>query len=1191
MKKIAEFSTDPGRITIAGAPEGSEGIALAALARKFPAVLHIARDDARLARIVESLGFFAPDVQVLRFPAWDCLPYDRVSPNPALTAERIATLIALTAQPKGPLVVVTTVNAAVQRVPPRASFADCLFRAKRGERLDLEKLNAFLVRNGYNRAATVREPGEYAIRGGIVDVFPPGSDDPVRIDLFGDDIERIRVFDPMTQLSAAERDGFVLEPVSEAPLDRASIERFRTGYRDRFGAATDDPVYEAVSQGRRHPGYEHWLPLFYERMETIFDYVPQAAITLDHNAIEVRDTRFETIADYYEARSSLVASGRNEGAAPYRPLPPRMLYLDPPEWDRILAKRWAGQLTPFSDSGAGVLDLGGRAGPDFAAQRAGADTAEGVFGAVRAHIQAAQGRGRRVLIAAYSNGSRERLRALLAEHGVAQLAPVEDWPEGEKLPAATAAIAVLALEHGFTVDDVTVVGEQDILGDRLIRATRKRRRAENFIADVGDLTPGDLVVHLDHGIGRYEGLETIQVSGAPHDCIRLTYAGNDRLFILVENVDVLSRYGSEDATATLDRLGGAGWQSRKARLKERLSDMAGELIKIAAQRAVRQADRLQPPGTMFDEFCAQFPYQETEDQARAIDETLQDLTAGKPMDRIVCGDVGFGKTEVALRATFAAVMGGGQVALIAPTTLLVRQHYSVFKERFANLPVAIGQLSRFSSPKDTAATKRGLENGEIDIAIGTHALLGKTVKFNKLALVIVDEEQHFGVAQKERLKQLRADVHVLTLSATPIPRTLQMALAGVKDMSVIATPPVDRLAVRTFVLPYDPLVVREAIMREHFRGGQSFYVCPRIEDLGPMRERLATLVPEVKIGVAHGQMPSRELEAVMTAFYERRIELLLSTQIIESGLDLPSANTLIVHRADMFGLAQLYQLRGRVGRSKVRAYCYLTIPADRALTEAAQKRLEVMQTLDRLGAGFSLASHDLDIRGAGNLLGEEQSGHIREVGVELYQRMLEEAIAAARGEKAVEEGWTPQITVDIAVLIPETYVTDLSVRLGLYRRIAGLEDKPAIESFAAEMIDRFGALPPELENLLKVVEIKQACKTAGIAKLEVGPKGATVTFRDNAFANPGGLVQLISGDLGRTTLRPDKLVVRRDWETRTARLAGAQELAKKLAEIAAKAPAEATAPPPRSHGPAAPDRGSERRSQATAHPKRRSAPR
>jgi len=1188
--KLTDFSATPGRVTISGAPEGSEGLVLAALARKFPAVLHIARDDARMARIAESLAFFAPDVQVFRFPAWDCLPYDRVSPNPALTAERIATLIALTKQPMGPLVVVTTVNAAIQRVPPRASFTDCVFSAGKGERLDLAALNAFLVRNGYNRAATVREPGEYAIRGGIVDIFPPGADDPVRVDLFGDEIERIRAFDPMTQLSASERDGFALEPVSEAPLDRASIERFRTGYRERFGAATDDPVYEAVSQGRRHPGYEHWLSLLYERMETLFDYVPEAAVTLDFHTDEVRDTRFETIADYYEARSSLVASNRGEGAAPYRPLPPRMLYLEPAEWNRVLAARWTGALTPFSEAGEGrVLPLGGRAGPDFAAQRAGTDTGEGVFGAVREHIQAAQGRGRRVVVAAYSNGSRERLRALLTEHGVAQLAPVEDWPAAEKLPVATAAIGVLALEHGFVLDGATVVGEQDILGDRLIRSTRRKRRAENFIADVGDLAPGDLVVHIDHGIGRYDGLETIHVSGAPHDCLRLTYAGNDRLFIPVENVEVLSRYGSEDATAALDRLGGAHWQARKARLKERLSDMAGELIKIAAQRAVREADRLQPPSSLFDEFCARFPYQETEDQARAIDETLADLTTGKPMDRIICGDVGFGKTEIALRATFAAVMAGGQVALIAPTTLLVRQHYALFKERFANVPVTIAQLSRFSAPRDAAAVKRGLETGEIDIAIGTHALLGKAVKFKKLSLLIVDEEQHFGVGQKERLKQLRADVHVLTLSATPIPRTLQMALAGVKDMSVIATPPVDRLAVRTFVLPYDPLVVREAIMREHFRGGQTFYVCPRIEDLGPMRERLATLVPEVKIGVAHGQMPVRDLEAVMTAFYERRVELLLSTQIIESGLDLPSANTLIVHRADMFGLAQLYQLRGRVGRSKVRAYCYLTIPTDRPLTETAQKRLEVMQTLDRLGAGFSLASHDLDIRGAGNLLGEEQSGHIREVGVELYQRMLEEAIAAARGERPAEEGWTPQITVDIPVLIPETYVTDLGVRLGLYRRIAGLEDKAAIEAFAAEMIDRFGTLPPEVENLLKVVEIKQACKAAGIARLEVGPKGATVAFRDNTFVNPAGLVQFMSGDLGRTTLRPERLVVRREWGTPKSRLAGAHELAMKLAEIAAKPP-EATVPPP-SRGPAAPDRGSERRSPAIAHPKRRSVPR
>ncbi len=1161
------------RVLLSGVPEGLDARVIGEIASNHPAhtVLHVARDDKRLAALAEALAFFAPGFEVLRFPAWDCLPYDRVSPHAEVVSERVDTLYRLaTAEGGGATrVVLATVAAALQRVPPRAVLKGAVFEAARGAAIDVDALTAFLMRNGYSRTGTVREPGECALRGGIIDIFPPGTAEPVRLDLFGDEIERIRLFDPATQRSSADREAVRFEPVSEVFLDPESIARFRAGYRETFGSVTDDPLYVAVSEGRKQIGMEHWLPLFHPELETLFDYLPDVAVTLDHQTEEAVSARFEMIGEYFDARQSFLDAGsrrRDDDVVQiYRPLSPDRLYLDADEWQARLAQCCAiAQFTPFAAPEGATegftrsVDVGGRRGYNFAAARAearrdaGPEAPDNVFDTVRQHIARQQSRGRRVAIASFTNGARERLATLLGDHGVTGLTTVESWPELAKLPADAVGLAVLGIEQGFATADAAVIGEQDILGERLVRPAQRRRQAEQFIADVGELSPGDLVVHMDHGIARYEGLETVAVSGAPHDCLRLTYGGGDRLFVPVENVEILSRYGSGESQVVLDRLGGAAWQSRKSKLKKRLRDMADELIRVAAARALRPAQRVTPDRGHFDEFCARFPYHETDDQQRAIDDTMGDLESGRPMDRLVCGDVGFGKTEVALRAAFATVMAGGQVALVVPTTLLSRQHYATFRDRFAGEPVHIEQLSRLVPAARAAEVRAGIANGQVDIVIGTHALLGKSMEFKNLVLLIVDEEQHFGVTQKERLKKLRADVHVLTLTATPIPRTLQMALAGVKDMSMIATPPVDRLAVRTFVTPYDPVVVREAIMREHFRGGQVFYVCPRIDDLAEVEKTVRDIAPEVKIAVAHGRMGPRALENAMTAFYDGRVDLLLSTQIIESGLDIPTANTLIVHRAGMFGLAQLYQLRGRIGRSKLRAYCYLTLPPRGALSAAASKRLEVMQSLDSLGAGFTLASHDLDIRGAGNLLGDEQSGHIREVGVELYQHMLEEAVATARGAEApAEQEWSPQINIGTPVLIPESYVQDLDVRLGLYRRVATLEEAADIDSFAAEMIDRFGTLPEEVENLLRIVAIKRLCRAAGVEKLDAGPKGAVVSFHGETFADPAGLVAYISQEAGRISLRPDhRLVYRRDWASPARRLKGAHELLQKLAQIA-----------------------------------------
>ena len=1149
------------RLSIGGAPEGHDARLLGGIAAAAPGgVLHICRDDMRLNAMAEALAFFAPGLRVLALPAWDCLPYDRVSPNAEIVSRRMEVLCALAQmERRDGAVLLTTAQAALQRVPARADLAASGFRIERGGALDLEALTAYLTRNGYSRAGKVMEPGEYAVRGGLVDLFPPGADAPARLDLFGDQVERIRRFDPLDQRSSGEEAALTLVPVSEVPLDDAGIQHFRAGYRHAFGAVIDqDPLYQAISEGRRHIGMEHWLPLFRERLETVFDYMPDAQVTLDHLSEQARDAHLATIADHYAARTAALASKLAEAGTPYKPLPPDRLYLSAGEWDGALLPRAVAQFDPHNlPPGAGVADGGGKPGRDFAPERTQPDV--NVYEALRGHIEAMQRSGRHVVLASFSLGSRDRLKGLLHDHGVPSTVAVETYAGIDSLPPRTVGLAVLGLEHGFETATLAMIGEQDLLGDRLVRPRKRARRAENFLAEASMLTPGDLVVHVDHGIGRYEGLQTLQISEAPHDCLLVLYDGGDKLYVPVENIEVLSRYGSEDAGVALDKLGGSAWQARRARLKQRLKDMADDLIAVAAERQLRDGVRLSAPDGLYQEFCARFPYDETDDQARAIADTEEDLAAGRPMDRLICGDVGFGKTEVALRAAFLATMNGSQVALICPTTLLARQHYRTFSSRFRGYPVRIEQLSRLVPPKQAKEIKADLADGKVDIIIGTHSLLSKTVAFRDLALVIVDEEQHFGVKHKERLKQLRADVHVLTLTATPIPRTLQLALSGVRELSLIATPPVDRLAVHTFVLPFDPVVVREAILRERYRGGQVFYVCPRIEDLAGAAEFLREHVPEIKFTTAHGRLAPSELEQVMTAFYEGAYDLLLSTNIVESGLDIPTANTMIIHRADMFGLAQLYQLRGRIGRSKLRAFCYLTLPPRKQPTANAERRLHILQALDTLGAGFSLASHDLDLRGAGNLLGEEQSGHIREVGFELYQEMLEEAVAAARGRGVgtePSEKWSPQINIGTSVLIPESYVADLSLRLDLYRRVARLEGRAEIDAFGAELIDRFGPLPDEVEHLLRIITIKHHCREAGIDKIDAGPRGATISFRDNRFANPAGLVAYISQQAGTAKLRPDhKLVLLRDWEEADERISGVYKLAKAMAEIA-------TAPPP-----------------------------
>ena len=814
-----------GPATLSAVPPGMDAFVLAELARAGRPVAYILSDGQRIVDIEQNLAFLAPDIPVLTLPGWDCLPYDRVSPGADVSARRLEALSGLAAMQDNPhgAIVLVTVNAALQRVPPRDAIRQMGFSARAGSVIKMEDLAGRFERLGFDRVATVREVGEYAVRGGILDAFLPGADEPVRLDFFGDTLETIRNFDAVSQRTTGQVKELRLNAMSEVSLDPETVSRFRANYLRQFGAATrDDALYAAISEGRRFAGMEHWLPLFYERLETVFDYLDGFRIVTDHVAVEAAGERREQIVDYYQSRDEQLAQSKGQGiqAAPYKPVPPDALYLDQQEFSVTLDHSGSLRLSPFTEpetSVRKVFELDAHVGPRWAAEaekREDGETRVNLFDKAVAHIADKRAAGSKVLITAWTEGSLDRLLQVLEEHGLQKVKRIEKFADLAKLKQGQAASAVLAVEGGFEANDAVIVGEQDILGDRLVRRNRRKKRGADYISEVAGLDEGSLVVHTEHGIGRFMGLKTIEAAGAPHACLELHYADGAKLFLPVENIELLSRYGSDSEDVQLDKLGGVAWQSRKAKLKKRLLDMAAGLIRIAAERHMRSAPVLAAPEGLYDEFAARFPYEETEDQMAAIEAVRADLSAGQPMDRLVCGDVGFGKTEVALRAAFIAAMNGVQVAVVVPTTLLARQHFKTFVERLKGYPIRVSQASRLVGSKELALTKQELKSGKCDIVIGTHALLGSSVDFANLGLLIVDEEQHFGVKHKERLKELKSDVHVLTLSATPIPRTLHMATVGLRDLSFIQTPPVDRLAIRTVVTRFDEELITQAIARE-----------------------------------------------------------------------------------------------------------------------------------------------------------------------------------------------------------------------------------------------------------------------------------------------------------------------------------------------------------------------------------------
>lgn len=1144
--------------TISSVPDGYDALLLDGFVKEGAKdVLYIVSDGMALERTAEVLAYLNPKLEILKFPAWDTVPYDRVSPNVNIVAQRVETLTSVVSDTsrKKARVVIASVGAVIQKLPPAKIFLNSIRQVRVGSKLSFNDFLHYVSLNGYNRVEQVIEPGEYAVRGDIIDIFPVGTEEPLRIDLFDDEVERIRTFDAMTQRTTGELSHYQFQVMGEVALDENTIKSFRSKYREAFGAAfKDDEIYADVSNGVKHLGMENWLPFFYEdALPSLFDYLPAADVVVGRNVKEAAKAKNDSIIDYYQARlEALNIKSANEVDI-YRPIAPELLYLTGKELDAVLNKKQSVQLTSLSIAPSeDVVDAGVLPGRAFAHAK---NVSLGqVYSDLSDYLN--EYKKLRRVICCYSEGSRDRVFSLMNEHGIKDLFFADSWDEAQSRGVSKTAMIVLGMAQGFRGDGWCFVSEQDILGERQNRRATKKASSKDFIADVSSLNIGELVVHIEHGIGKFLGLENITAGGAPHDCLKILYANDAKLFVPVENIDVVSRYGIEDDNIQLDTLGGVAWQAKKAKVKQKIRDIAEKLIKIAAERHLKKADTFIPQQGMFDEFCARFPYNETDDQLNAISDVMQDLGASIPMDRLVCGDVGFGKTEVALRAAFAVASSGAQVALIVPTTLLARQHYMNFLERMKGFPVRVKMLSRLVTPKEAEETRKGLAEGSIEIVIGTHALLSKDVKFCNLGLLIIDEEQHFGVAHKEKLKSIKSDVHVLTLTATPIPRTLQLSLTGVKQLSVIATPPVDRLAARTFVMPFDKVMIKEAIYREKFRHGQTFFVCPRVSDIFGVEKELRELVPDVKILVAHGQMPVKQLENVMNDFAEGKADLLLSTTIIESGIDMPSVNTMIVHRADMFGLAQLYQLKGRVGRGKKRGYCYFTIPKQKALKPIAERRLSILQALDTLGAGFSLASHDMDIRGSGNILGEEQSGHIKEVGIALYQHMLEEEIMRIKsgereGDKALSgNDWAPQITTGIPIMIPDTYVRDLGVRLGLYKRIGDIDDKAGIDDIREELIDRFGKLPAEVDNLLKTVEIKQLCREANIEKIDAGAKGILITLRNNTFAKPEKLIDFIGRQFGAIKVRPDqKLFIEKNLESYAVRVETIKTYVEKLRNL------------------------------------------
>jgi transcription-repair coupling factor (superfamily II helicase) len=1083
----------------------SLALALENAARRASAPLVVvAPDMGRAEALQEQLHFFLGDgdLPVFCFPDWETLPYDTFSPHQDIISERLTALHRLPQLNRG--IVIVPVATLLQRLTPPEYLQRHSLVLDPGDTLELDAFRQRLERAGYQCVSQVVEHGEFAVRGSLLDLFPMGSAAPLRIDLLDDEVESIRSFDPETQRSREQMSGIRLLPAREFPMDEAAIQRFRQGFRSRFeGDPQASLIYRDVSQGLAPAGIEYYLPLFFAQTASLFDYLPEGSLLVDLDDSGAAAERFwAQTEERYESR-------RHDRERPL--LAPAELFLPPPELMQALEQRPSISVQTLHGDAAqpGAVLFQTSVLSDVRIRPRAERPAE----ALQRFLADYQGR---VLFTAESAGRRETLREQLREWGIAveSIAGWHDFLEGD----ARTAVTVAPLEKGLLLQSpsIALIAEPLLFGERAVQTRRRRpaRDTQAIVQNLTDLLPGAPVVHEDHGVGRYLGLQTLEVGGSQAEFLTLEYAGDDKLYVPVSSLHLISRYtGASPEQAPLHKLGSDQWQKARRRAAEQVRDVAAELLEIYARRAARQGHGFGLHHEEYSAFAAGFPFEETPDQERAIEAVLEDLQAPRPMDRVVCGDVGFGKTEVAMRAAFVAAQDGRQVAVLVPTTLLAQQHYQNFLDRFADWPIRVEVLSRFRSKKQTDSVLRGLAQGGIDVVIGTHKLLQDNVRFKNLGLVVVDEEHRFGVRQKERMKRLRAEVDMLTLTATPIPRTLNMSLSGLRDLSIIATPPVQRLAVKTFVGQWDNTTIREACLREIKRGGQVYFLHNDLETIDKTARELGELVPEATVAIGHGQMRERELEQVMLDFYHRRFNLLVCSTIIESGIDVPTANTILINRADKLGLAQLHQLRGRVGRSHHRAYAYLLVPHRNAMTADAVKRLEAVQSLEDLGAGFTLATHDLEIRGAGELLGEEQSGQIQEIGFTLYTELLERAVAALKAgrqpelDRPLDHG--AEVDLHLPALIPADYLPDVHTRLTLYKRIASAEDQAALRELQVEMIDRFGLLPDPTKQLFRVTELKLLAAPLGVRKLEVGPQGGRLIFSAEPSVDPLRIVTLI----------------------------------------------------------------------------------
>lgn len=1073
-------------------------------AKRF--TLLLTADSQSAERLQEELAFFAPDLPVLHFPDWETLPYDLFSPHQDIVSQRIATLYQLPELSHGVLVV--PITTALHRLAPKRFLLGSSLVLDVGQKLDVEQMRLRLEAAGYRCVDTVYEHGEFAVRGALIDLFPMGSALPYRIDLFDDEIETLRTFDPENQRSIDKVESIRLLPAREFPLKKEAVTGFRARFRERFDVDFRRcPIYQDLSTGITPAGIEYYLPLFYEETATLFDYLPEDSQVFSLPGIEQAAEQFwNDVRNRYEERR----------VDPERPLlPPAELFM-PVEDCFARLKLWPRVVASQQDvePGIGRERFPAQPLPELAIESKASEP----LGKLRQFLDGFPGR---VLFTAESAGRREVLLELLAR---LKLRPqeVEGWG-GFLASEERLAIAIAPLDEGLLLDEVALVAESPLFGQRVMQRRRREKSrdgGDNVIKNLTELREGAPVVHIDHGVGRYQGLVTLEIEGQAQEFLLLQYADEAKLYVPVASLHLIARYtGSDDALAPLHKLGSETWQKAKRKAAEQVRDVAAELLDIYARRAARQGYAFKDPQVDYETFAAGFPFEETPDQQVAIDAVREDLLSAKPMDRLVCGDVGFGKTEVAMRAAFIAVHGGKQVAVLVPTTLLAQQHYNSFRDRFADWPVRVEVMSRFKSAKEVQNAITELADGKIDILIGTHKLLQDDVKFSNLGLVIIDEEHRFGVRQKEQLKALRSEVDILTLTATPIPRTLNMSIAGMRDLSIIATPPARRLSVRTFVMEANNPTIKEALLRELLRGGQVYYLHNDVKTIEKCAADLQALVPEARIAIGHGQMRERDLEQVMSDFYHKRFNVLVASTIIETGIDVPSANTIIIERADKFGLAQLHQLRGRVGRSHHQAYAYLLTPPRKAMTDDAQKRLEAIANAQDLGAGFVLATHDLEIRGAGELLGEGQSGQIQAVGFTLYMEMLERAVKAIRkGEQPNLEqplGGGPEINLRLPALIPEDYLPDVHARLILYKRIANAADEDGLKELQVEMIDRFGLLPEPTKNLVRLTLLKLQAEKLGITKIDAGPQGGRIEFSADTSVDPMVLIKLIQSQPNR----------------------------------------------------------------------------